>query len=147
MFLHFLASSFVNSSTFFLHVSQTSDIYSSGIVRRALFSLSLSPRTSVLILTHQMIYFFSLLLFPLFLCISCTVCCVLCTHHSAPPVNTVMKTEVDKNVRSILEDRAFPQFRSFRIPLDSRFHAEVNLILPPALREAEYVRFPLVVEM
>lgn len=58
-----------------------------------------------------------------------------------------MKTEVDKNVRSILEERAFPQFRSFRIPLDNRFHAEVTLILPPALREAEYVRFPLVVEM
>ena len=58
-----------------------------------------------------------------------------------------MKTEVDKNVRSILEERAFPQFRSFRIPLDSKFYAEVNLILPPALREAEYIRFPLVVEM
>lgn len=60
-----------------------------------------------------------------------------------------MKTEVDKNVRSILEERAFPQFRSFRFPLDaaSKFYAEVNLILPPALREAEYIRFPLVVEM
>lgn len=58
-----------------------------------------------------------------------------------------MKTEVDKNVRSIIEERAFPQFRSYRIPLDNKFYAEVNLILPPALREAEYIRFPLVVEM
>ena len=61
---------------------------------------------------------------------------------------SVMKGELDRNVVSLMKERSFPQFRSLQIPLKgTKQVAEVSLILPPSLREYEFVRFPLVVQM
>lgn len=60
----------------------------------------------------------------------------------------VMTSELDRNVEMLMEQRSFPQFRSLQIPLKGlKQVAEVSLILPPSLREYEFVRFPLVVQM
>ncbi|RWS16469.1 prolyl endopeptidase FAP-like protein [Dinothrombium tinctorium] len=67
--------------------------------------------------------------------------------RSAQDNQILMKTKVDSKLFEIVEKRAFPQIRSFRVPIDHGYFAEVKLILPPALREYEEIKFPLVVEI
>ncbi|XP_015790556.1 inactive dipeptidyl peptidase 10-like [Tetranychus urticae] len=59
----------------------------------------------------------------------------------------LLQTPVDKRLKEIVEERAFPQMRSFRVPISPDYTAEVRLILPPALRESEEIKFPLIIEV
>ena len=62
-------------------------------------------------------------------------------------VLTVFRSCEDSRVSSIAQERAFPQFKTFSVQLDNKFTADVSLILPPAFREGEGVRYPLVLEV
>ncbi|RWS30556.1 prolyl endopeptidase FAP-like protein, partial [Leptotrombidium deliense] len=59
----------------------------------------------------------------------------------------IMKTGFDVKAAEIVQQRAFPQLRTFRVPIDNGYYAEVKLVLPPSLREYEEIKFPLIVHI
>ncbi|XP_074594854.1 inactive dipeptidyl peptidase 10-like isoform X2 [Brevipalpus obovatus] len=67
--------------------------------------------------------------------------------RSVDDYTILFKTPLDKKLRILVEERAFPQLRSFRVPISVDHSAEVRLVLPPALREYEDIKYPLVVEI
>ncbi|XP_067137399.1 A-type potassium channel modulatory protein DPP6-like isoform X2 [Centruroides vittatus] len=51
------------------------------------------------------------------------------------------------NFRDILRNRAFPQIRTFQVPLKDDYNANVRMFLPPGLRDDEIIKYPLIINI
>ncbi|EEB12760.1 dipeptidyl-peptidase, putative [Pediculus humanus corporis] len=55
--------------------------------------------------------------------------------------------DANSELRSIFQAMAVPQIRKFQVELESGYHAQVKLLLPPGLREYEDISFPLILNV
>ncbi|XP_055942974.1 inactive dipeptidyl peptidase 10-like isoform X1 [Argiope bruennichi] len=51
------------------------------------------------------------------------------------------------NVRCKIESTAMPQLRTFNVPIEGGYNANVRLLLPPGLRDEEMVKYPMVINV
>ncbi|XP_035211112.1 venom dipeptidyl peptidase 4-like [Stegodyphus dumicola] len=51
------------------------------------------------------------------------------------------------NVRNSIETTAMPQLRTFNVPIEGGYNANVRLLLPPGLRDEEMVKYPMVINV
>lgn len=55
--------------------------------------------------------------------------------------------ESNDNVRERVENTAMPQLRTFNVPIEGGYNANVRLLLPPGLRDEEMIKYPMVVNV
>ncbi|XP_067137376.1 inactive dipeptidyl peptidase 10-like isoform X2 [Centruroides vittatus] len=60
--------------------------------------------------------------------------------------NLIKVFDENTNVQELIDSRAFPQVRTFHVPIKNGFKANVRMLLPPRLRDEEILKYPVVVK-
>ncbi|XP_067139142.1 inactive dipeptidyl peptidase 10-like isoform X3 [Centruroides vittatus] len=55
--------------------------------------------------------------------------------------------DTNDNLRDLINKRALPQVRTFQVPIDGGYKANVRLFLPPGLKNDEITKYPLLVNV
>lgn len=62
--------------------------------------------------------------------------------------NKLIETlDTNDNLKELINKRALPQVRTFQVPIDGGYKANVRLFLPPGLKKDEITKYPLLVNV